>query len=158
MICHICEDVVLMLSHPPLLACILQSISNHWLADHSADSRLHYVLLVLTFKFFTCHIRNNYSETVVGNEILAPACYANEPLDNNRLHSSCACADGLIYLTEGIVYAPSINLFHALLVSIKHTLSCSRIHVWKLLFPCGLGSAAVWVCQYLHYTILKVLT
>lgn len=35
-----------------------------------------------------------------------------------------ARADDLIVLTEGKVNAASVNLFHALLVSIRHTLSC----------------------------------
>ena len=55
--------------------------------------------------------------------------YANEPFDNNRLYSGGACADGFLYLAAHIVYAPSISLFHALLVSIKHTLLCRLITV-----------------------------
>lgn len=60
---------------------------------------------------------------------------ANEPFDNNFFfHSDWACADGLIYLTEGVVYAAPMNLFHVLLVSIKHTLSRRLITVWELRF------------------------
>lgn len=76
-------------------------------------------------------------------DYIAYVIFANEPCDNNRLkcvHSSWAGTDGLIYLTEGLVFAASVNLFHALLVSIRHTLSCSLKIVWELPFPCGLGS------------------
>lgn len=65
--------------------------------------------------------------------LLLPAGYitshsANQPFDIKRRHffknPDWACADDLIVLTEGKVNAASVNLFHALLVSIKHTLSC----------------------------------
>lgn len=43
---------------------------------------------------------------------------------DNIFYSGWACADDLMYLTEGKVYAALMNLFHAPLVSVKHKLSC----------------------------------
>lgn len=98
--------------------------SHHWLTESNVNSWLQHMCyrLCLSSSSF-CHMLNNYSAAVVGNEIPVHSCHANETFDNNRLHSGWVCADGLIYLTEGIVSAPSVNLFLA------HTVSLTTVWV-----------------------------